>query len=155
MMRNRRHVSLAVLILTTFSLGACSKSEPPPAPAPPAPPAAQAPAAPAPFAVTGIELGKQIGANKRVAEQVTVFAPGDTIYATVLSSGASPSTTLKARWTYEDGQVVDESTQAIAPSGPTVTEFHIAKPSGWPAGKYKVEIAANNAPAGSKEFEVR
>jgi hypothetical protein len=43
----------------------------------------------------------------------------------------------------------------IAPTGPATTEFHISKPSGWPAGKYKVEISADGAPAGSKEFEVK
>jgi len=50
---------------------------------------------------------------------------------------------------------VKEGTETIAPTGPAVTEFHISKPSGWPAGKYKVEIAVDGAPAGSKEFEVK
>jgi hypothetical protein len=34
------------------------------------------------------------------------------------------------------------------------TEFHIAKPSGWPTGKYKVEISTNGAVATAKEFVV-
>jgi hypothetical protein len=63
--------------------------------------------------------------------------------------------TLKARWTYEDGQLVNESQQTIAPTGPAVTEFHIAKPSGWPAGKYQVEISSAAGSLGSKSFEVR
>ena len=63
--------------------------------------------------------------------------------------------TLTARWTYGDGQVVNESSRAIAPKGPTVTAFHISKPDGWPAGRYKVEITANGAPAGSRDFEVK
>ena len=48
-----------------------------------------------------------------------------------------------------------EASETIAPIGPAVTEFHIAKPSGWPAGKYRVEIASNGSPIGTKEFEVR
>jgi hypothetical protein len=148
-MRHHRRIAIVVVAVLLAALGAACKSEPPPPPAPPPAPAGQA------FAVTGIELGKQIGADKRVTEQVAVFAPADTIYASVLSSGAAPSVTVKARWTYEDGQVVSESSQAIAPTGPAVTEFHIAKPSGWPSGKYKVEIAANNAVVGTKDFEVR
>lgn len=157
-MRQARPIAL-VLSLALFAAASCKKSEPPPqaAPAPAAPPpAAQAPAAqPAAFAVTGVELGKQIGADKRIAEQAGVFAPGDTIYASVLTIGAAPSIVLKARWTFEDGQLVNESTQIIAPTGPAATEFHIAKPSGWPTGKYKIEVAANDAVVGHKEFEVR
>lgn len=155
MNRSRLLAALAGVALCA-TLAACSKKEEPPPPTPaPAPVAAAPTAAPAAFAVTSIDLGKQIGADKKVTESVTVFAPTDTIYASVASTGASPSVALKARWTYEDGQVVNESSQAIAPTGPAVTEFHIAKPSGWPTGKYQVEITANDAAAGSKAFEVK
>ena len=153
----RMHRSLVMLLgsAALVAFAACSKKEAPPAPTPaPVPPAAQAPAA-APFALAAIDLGKQIGADKKVTEAVAVFAPADTIYASVSTTGAAPSVALKARWTYEDGQVVNESTQTIAPTGPAVTEFHIAKPSGWPAGKYQVEISANGSAVGSKAFEVR
>jgi hypothetical protein len=119
----------------------------------PAPPPVSA--APAPFRVAAIDLGSAVGADKRVASPASSFAPTDTIYASVASEGAAPSVTLTARWTYEDGQVVNESSETIAPSGPAVTEFHIAKPSGWPSGKYRVEIVANGTPSGAREFEVR
>ena len=119
----------------------------------PAPPPVSA--APPAFRVATIDLGSAIGADKRIAAPASAFAATDTIYASVASEGASPSVALTARWTYEDGQLVNESTETIAPSGPAVTEFHIAKPSGWPAGKYRVEIAANGAPLGTREFEVR
>ena len=33
-----------------------------------------------------------------------------------------------------DGQLVDDSAQTVAASGPAVTEFHVSKPDGWPAG---------------------
>ena len=42
---------------------------------------------------------------------------------------------VKAHWTYQDGQVVNESTQTIAPTGDAKTEFHISKPEGWPPGQ--------------------
>jgi uncharacterized protein YfaS (alpha-2-macroglobulin family) len=96
-----------------------------------------------------------IGPDKRVSAPVSDFAPTDTIYASVATDGAAPSVALTARWSYEDGQLVDESTETIAPTGPAVTEFHIAKPDGWPTGRYKVEITANGQPAASGEFEVR
>jgi hypothetical protein len=151
-----RRWMLVVTMSCAITIGACSKSEPPPdakpAPAPPA--AAPAPAA-APFRVVSVDLGKQIGADKKVTQPTTAFAPTDTIYASVVSEGAASSVALKARWTYEDGQLVNESAQTIAPTGPSVTEFHIAKPSGWPTGSYKVEISANDKVVGAKEFSVQ
>ena len=38
---------------------------------------------------------------------------------------------------------MDESEQTIAPTGSAATEFHISKPDGWPAGKYKLEVLLN------------
>ena len=141
-----------------FIFAACGKSEPPPTPQatapPPATPTTPPPAAPA-VTVTTVELGNQIGADKRVTQQTTSFAPKDTIYATVVTDGSAPSATLTAKWTYQDGQVVDESTQTIAPTGPAATEFHISKPDGWPAGTYKVEVSLNGRSTGTKEFEVK
>ncbi len=82
------------------------------------------------------------------------FKPTDTIYASISSEGAAANVSLSARWTFEDGQLVNEATQTIAPTGPAVTEFHIAKPDGWPAGKYKLEVSANGKPAGAAQFTV-
>ena len=59
------------------------------------------------------------------------------------------------RWTYGDGQLVNEQSQQIAPTGPSSSEFHIAKPDGWPAGTYKVEILADGTSVASKNFEVK
>jgi hypothetical protein len=51
--------------------------------------------------------------------------------------------------------VVDESRQNITPTGSTtVTEFHLSKPDGWPAGGYKVEVLLNGISAGTREFKV-
>jgi len=105
--------------------------------------------------VTAIELGNQISADKRVTQQLTAFASHDTLYVSVLTNGASPSATLTAKWTYKDGQLVNESTQTIAPTGPAATEFHISKPDGWPVGTYKVEVSLNGRSTATKEFEVK
>jgi len=123
-------------------LSACTRSEEAPAP--------QAAA----FRVTRVDVGKAIGADKKVTAPSDAFKPNDTIYASVSSEGAAPNVALSARWTFEDGQLVNEATQNIAPSGPAVTEFHISKPDGWPAGKYKLEVSANGKPAGGAQFTV-
>lgn len=141
--------AMLALCLASVVFAGCRKSEEKPATAP----AAQAPAT-SPFRVTSIDVGNAIGADKKVTAPATAFKPADTIYASITSEGTAPRVMLTARWTYEDGQLVSESQQQIAPNGVAITEFHIAKPDGWPAGKYKVEIGANGQAAGSREFTV-
>lgn len=118
-------------------------------------PTQQAPAAAAPVAVSGVELGNAINADKSVTAKSDTFKPTDTIYVSVKTTGSAASAAVGAKWTYEDGQVVNESAQAIAPTGPATTEFHISKPDGWPEGGYKVEVTLNGTPAGSASFTVK
>jgi hypothetical protein len=104
--------------------------------------------------VSQVDLGRSLTADKMVSGNTDSFKPNDTIYASIATEGAAPTATLKARWTYQDGQVVNESSQTIAPTGDARTEFHISKPDGWPAGKYKLELFLNGSSAVTKDFEV-
>lgn len=106
------------------------------------------------LAVTGVDLGKGVDANKRIVDKTDDFDPGDVVYASVVTSGSASDATLTARWTFADGQLVDETTQTISPSGPAVTEFHISKPGGLPKGKYKVEVLLNGTAVESEEFKI-
>ena len=108
-----------------------------------------------PVSVTDVKLGRGLGADKRLTDETDKFRPADVIYAVVETQGTSPNTALQARWTYQDGQVVNEASRNISAAGEDVTEFHISKPSGWPQGKYTVQILLNGAPVQSKEFEVK
>jgi hypothetical protein len=147
--------ALGAAALCVFATLACSRSEAPP-PASQTPPAVSTPA---PAALQGrvgaIELGRAVGADGRGTAPAAAFSPADTIYVSILTQDPAPGSTLSARWTYEDGQVVSEDRSAVAGPGAAVTEFHIAKPDGWPAGRYRVEIALNGQPAGARDFEVR
>ena len=105
--------------------------------------------------VTDVSLGRGIGGDKAVTDSTDKFRPGDTIYASVATDGTAQTATLRAKWTYQDGQTVDETSRTIAPSGRERTEFHIAKPDGWPAGKYKLEVFLNDQSKETKTFEVQ
>jgi hypothetical protein len=105
--------------------------------------------------VTDVSLGRAIGGDKAITDKTEDFRPNDTIYASVETDGSAANTALRAKWTYEDGQVVDDSTRNIAPNSRERTEFHIAKPNGWPTGKYQVEIFLNGTSAETKKFEVK
>ena len=150
----RRTLCTLALGFAVLAAPACKKKTETAAAVPDTAMTAPAPA-PTPFAVQGVEVGKQIGSDKRITNPGTTFGPKDTIYASVSTDGSAPSKTLVARWTFGAGKPVKTDSQTIAPSGPEATEFHIAKPSGWPAGKYQVEISVDGSPAGSKEFEVK
>jgi hypothetical protein len=151
---HRRAFGALVFGLAVVAAPACKKKTESAAAAPDSTAAAPAPAA-TPFAVQTVELGKHVGADKRISDQTTTFSPKDTIYASVVTEGEAPSKTIAARWTFGSGTLVKADTQTISPTGTAATEFHIAKPSGWPAGKYKVEISVDGSPAGTKEFEVK
>lgn len=152
MTRSNRWLVLGVVL----ALVACGREQTTTAPpAAPAPGAAPPVSAPAPFRVGSIELGNRIGADKRVLAAAESFAPGDTIYASIATQGEAQRVVLAARWSYEDGQTVAESSETVASLGPTVVEFHVAKPDGLPAGRYRVDVTANGEPAGTREFQVR
>ena len=105
--------------------------------------------------VTEVALGRSVGGDKAITDRTDTFKPNDTIYASVATEGSAPSATLRAKWSFEDGQLVDESTRTIAPNNRERTEFHISKPDGWPPGKYKLEVFLNDQSTGTKNFDVR
>jgi hypothetical protein len=104
--------------------------------------------------VSQIDMGRSLNADKTISDNSNSFKANDTIYASIATAGTAATATLKARWTYQDGQVLNESTQTIAPTGDARTEFHISKPDGWPPGKYKLEVFLNGASAATKDFKV-
>ena len=152
-----RHLALAAA--AAFALAACGKKEPPPPPPPPPAPAPAPMPAPAPVGVTlsAVTLGKAVGADKKVTAAAEAFAKGDTIHASIDTTGAG-SATLVAKWTFtKDGKTVPvkEDTATINATGPSTTEFHISKADGWPVGTYQVEIAVDGKSVASKSFRVQ
>jgi hypothetical protein len=104
--------------------------------------------------VADVSLGRHVGADKKVADATTDFARKDSIFASVHTTGNRPAK-LTARWTFQDGQVVDEHSEDISPTGDAYTEFHIVKPSGWPAGKYTLHVLLDGNETQTKDFTVK
>lgn len=149
-----------LLISTALVISACGKKEEPkavPAPAP-APSTVPVPApAPAGIAVSSVTTGSAVGADKKVTAPAETFAPNDTMYVSVDTTG-SGTATLSAKWTYRKGAnvaVVKEDSMTIDASGPATNEFHVSKPDGWPAGDYEVDVMLDGKPAGSKKLTVK
>ena len=149
--RAARGFTVAAVALLT--LGACS-NEKRESSGDVAPGAAAATPATSTVAVADIDLGRSVS-NARIVDKTNDFKPADTVYTSVHTTGSASAATVMARWTFQDGQVVQESSQSIAPNGDAYTEFHISKPTGLPKGKYKVEVFLDSKSAGTKDFEVK
>jgi hypothetical protein len=144
MQSTKSSLTLCALLLLAIGAAACGK-----------PAGTTTTAGTTPVKVSDVSLGRAIGGDKSISDSTDNFKPNDTIYASVLTEGTASTATLRVKWTFEDGQTVDESTRTIAPSGRERTEFHISKPNGWPAGKYKVEVFLNDQSSGTKNFDVK
>ena len=115
------------------------------------------PPAPMPAAalrVSGIETGKGMNADKTVKDDAHDFGVRDTIYVSVKTEGAGTGT-LAAKFTFQDGQTVEETSQQISTTGDANSEFHIQKATPWPKGDYKVEVMLNGVSAGTKDFTIK
>ncbi|MGH7720220.1 MAG: hypothetical protein ACREON_15430 [Gemmatimonadaceae bacterium] len=116
-----------------------------------------APSATATLRVTEVEIGRGMRGDTALAEETDDFVTRDTIHALVRHEGAASGAQVTARWTFEDGQVVDERTETISPTGtrPEYTHFMIAKPTAWPTGKYTLHVLVNGQEVETEEFEVK
>jgi hypothetical protein len=169
--RLTRSLPLAALAVAA-SLAACHKSDQgetqpaagsPPSATPAAAPAAAAPAAQTPAAtsapvkVVALGIGKSVGADGKVPAEADTFAPADTVYASVGTTGGSPGAKLTVRWSYftKAGaqKPVGEDTKP-APAGDAATEFHVAKPEGLTLGDYSVEVLLDGKSVATKAFRV-
>ena len=144
---------VATLGAALLLAGACGKKGNETATTQQTSPGAIAPAAGA-VQVADVTLGRGVGPDKQINDKADEFKPNETIYASVHTTGTAPNATVATRWTYEDGQLVSERSESIAPSGDTYTEFHVLKPSGWPEGKYTVHVLVNGQEVQTKDFKV-
>ena len=155
-MKSLNRVSIGLAALALLSLAACGKKDEPAS----ADTAIAVAPAPAPAAsISTMEMGKHIGPNKRVTEVTSEFGINDTLYLAVVTENSTPTSMLTAKWTFQTGQVVDSTSQPVAATDATntasVTEFHVVKPTGWPVGKYTVEIWLDGVSAGTRDIEVK
>jgi hypothetical protein len=150
------------LLAGVIALAACGKKDTPPAPAPASAPQASAPAvvAPPPASVTlsSVTLGKAVDAAKKINAATDLFAPRDTVHASVETHGVGPAT-LGVRWTRgSDGQdrTVAEEVITIAPAATTTTtEFRLARPEGLAAGDYRADIVLDGKVVATRTFKVQ
>ena len=150
-MTNSRTVLAAALVLS-IGAAACGKKDAAPADTM----AVSVPPAASPMRVTDIQVGKRVGADKRIVEPATAFGTRDSVYVSVTTEGAANDARLTATWTFNGTQGISEADEMISSSGGTnVSEFHITKNTPWPAGSYTVDVKLNGVSAGTREFRIQ
>lgn len=174
-------IRLCYLVLLAVAMTACQRApQTPESPAAPAgtspPPAAQAPARPGADAspslsdmaqpkrdttpvdahLVNVRLSKQGDTEQNtLGSPAATFAPTDTVYAEVETSGTAGAYTLYAKWLAPDGTVLSDYGMRINEAGPKRTVISLSKPDGWAPGQGKIELAINGKIERAVPFEVR
>jgi hypothetical protein len=143
----------AAIVTTFVALAACTKKDQ--AAVDTAISAVPTPSMPAALTVIDIDMGRKIGPDQKITDKTDDFAPSDTIFASVHTSGAATNSAVVGRWTFEDGTVVNETTQTVSPTGDAYTSFHIAKPTGFAKGKYTIHVIIDGKEARTKDVTVK
>lgn len=94
----------------------------------------------------------KVGKDKAVSTESSSFGPHDTVYAVATISNSLDKVKVKGRLVPEDGsgEKGPEDTVELPSSG-TATFTFTPPASGFPAGKYKIEIIMMNADGDQKD----
>jgi len=111
-------------------------------------------AKPAEVKVTNVMIGKQIGAGNHVTEPTFQFAPADTVYLSVGTSGSTGADHLTAAWRSQTGEVLQQSSEPIPAAGQNAA-FRLSPAKGFKVGTYKVVVFLGNDSADTKVFVVK
>ena len=105
------------------------------------------------ISIATVDVGRTLSGDNIVADFTDTFNPSDTVYVAVNTVG-SGTATLSVKWTYQDGQVVGETSRTVTTTGAENTEFHVSKPDGLPVGDYKVAVMLNGQEVQTDDFKV-
>jgi hypothetical protein len=107
--------------------------------------------------IVNVDMGKRLEADRDVSGDTDTFAKGDTVYASVLTSGVEPEgqrSNIVGRWSFPDGTTHDERAQGVD-AGSNRLVFFLTRPNGLAAGKYTFRVLVNDREVRSKEFTVQ
>lgn len=92
----------------------------------------------------------KLGTDKTVSKETTTFSQTDTIYGVAEVSNAPSKVKVKGTFVVEDvegeksGPVPSLDTTVDLPGSGTATFTFTPPPSGWPKGKYKLDVVMLN-----------
>jgi len=107
-----------------------------------------------PVALDTLEIGRSLDTDKTIKEEASTFGPHDTVYASIKVSGSANSGLVRALWTDERGEKVQDDTRIITPSNNDVVTLQVAPPQGWANGRYRLDVYLDDKLAATRDFSV-
>ena len=107
------------------------------------------------LAVIDVDMERHADADRKLRDKTDDFAPSDTIYASVHTSGTANNGAIVGRWTFEDGRIVDEKTGSVTTNGDARTAFYIVNPTGFAKGKYTLHVLIDGKEVRTKNVTVK
>jgi hypothetical protein len=104
--------------------------------------------------VVGVDLGRAVDVGEHITNETDVFAPGDTIYASVRTTGSSPKTILGVQWKNPDGDEIGGNNLLIRPRGDTSTLFAFRYMANRSTGPYTLDVRVNGKMVKTTRFVV-
>jgi hypothetical protein len=107
-----------------------------------------------PVALDRLELGRSLDAGKTIKDETSSFQPRETVYAAIKISGSANSGLVRALWTDERGQTIQDDTRIVTPSRGDSLTLQVAPPNGWTGGRYRLDVYLDDKLAATRNFTV-
>jgi outer membrane murein-binding lipoprotein Lpp len=104
--------------------------------------------------VLDVDIGKRAEPDNEVDDEVETFAPSDTIYASVQTTGAVRQGAIAAKWTFPDGSILDQQAQPVTGDRSTDLLFFLTKAGGLAPGKYTFRVLVDGKEVRSQDVTV-
>jgi hypothetical protein len=104
--------------------------------------------------VVSVDLGRAVDVGGHLTDATDIFAPTDTVYASVRTKGSSPSTVLGVRWKNAMGDEINGNNLVVRPTGDTATLFALRYPVALDPGRYTLETRVNGGVVKTSSFTV-
>jgi type II secretory pathway pseudopilin PulG len=107
------------------------------------------------LSLVDVQMGRHLDANRKIVDATDDFAPTDTVYASVHTSGKATAAPVTGRWMFENGNIIDQKTDTVTTNGDAYSVFFIVKPGGLPTGKYTIHVLVNGTEVRAKDATVK
>ena len=107
------------------------------------------------LSVLDIDIGKRAGANNEVDDEVDTFAPTDTIFASVNTSGTVREGAITSQWIFPDSSTLEAQARPVTTDRDANLLFFLTKPEGLTKGKYTFRVLVDGREVRTSELTVK
>ena len=107
------------------------------------------------LSVLDIDIGRRAGADNEVDDEVDTFAPTDTIFASVNTSGTVREGAITSQWIFPDSSTLEAQARPVTTDRDANLLFFLAKPEGLSPGKYAFRVLVDGKEVRTSELTVK